>query len=595
MSQSNQLSQPENSSQSGMASQLKQSSRAQAFAFVPDAKKQVDINEENVFIQVFDTALDCRKAMACAAADVQVLIAAGIAGEAGAVTTGGDVAIRGTGTDDKGVVCWDAHRDVSPLNLAAALHKDNPNRDIYLQQVDASGLFISKAGAAGVRGVINDRQAQGLLGFPAKKLLNTGAAAQIERALPEPELLLADSSRNASGPAVNQPLDSPTKSANDKIVKHPLSSFADSVGESSESGMAASIGKASRLRPDDDLAWLDDLLEQEALDTDILPLGTPDARTPDAEFPSLATAPIPPASPVPAPTQTPIPATSQATATLERPELRADKRSGVLTPSPYRQTQQLGEQDGRGRIAAFVSGRGGVGKSTLAVLAAIALHGRGYKTALLDLDLQFGDLSYLAGNESQQRVRRLDGASLLQDKLHLPAFDNEMLLIESPTQPELAEDLIARMPELLRALKQTADMVVVNTSCLWNELLAVLCQNSDLLLFLMDQRSTSIRGCRQAVELCIRLQIPSTRFRYLLNRCSRTAPITDMDATLAMGGAEVSCIADGGAEVDELLSLGCPLELLQNNSQIEASIGRLADLLLADSGLRNRGRKEVGQ
>jgi pilus assembly protein CpaE len=81
----------------------------------------------------------------------------------------------------------------------------------------------------------------------------------------------------------------------------------------------------------------------------------------------------------------------------------------------------------------------------------------------------------------------------------------------------------------------------------------------------MDQRATSIRACRQVADLCVRLQIPSARFVYLLNKVTKNAPISDIDASMALDGVEILSVLDGGWAVDELLSLGCPLELLRTN------------------------------
>jgi hypothetical protein len=104
-----------------------------------------------------------------------------------------------------------------------------------------------------------------------------------------------------------------------------------------------------------------------------------------------------------------------------------------------------------------------------------------------------------------------------------------------------------------------------------------------------------VRGCRQAAEICVRLEIPTSRFAYLLNRCSKRAPISDLDASLALDGAEVVRIADGGQVVDELLSLGCPNELLVSMPEMESSIeAMLVSIGALSAAQENKQRQHEG-
>jgi len=279
----------------------------------------------------------------------------------------------------------------------------------------------------------------------------------------------------------------------------------------------------------------------------------------------------------------------------ELDELSGNSGSALMEMPPVQRPQPTGSHEAvteqfpasesgqrkGGIVAAFISGRGGVGKSSLSVLSALDLWKSGSKVALIDMDLQFGDISVLAGNEPESKIQRLGIEQLCENRMRIPALEDSLLLLEAPRHPEAAEELIHQIPQLLSALRAVADIVLINTACLWNEAAAVLASSVDKLLVCMDQRATSISAARQVVDLCIRLQIPSTHLYYLLNRSARNAPITDIDASLAMGGVDIICIAEGGADVDELLSLGCPQELLRAQSGLRQSIHELGSLLAA--------------
>ena len=76
------------------------------------------------------------------------------------------------------------------------------------------------------------------------------------------------------------------------------------------------------------------------------------------------------------------------------------------------------------------------------------------------------------------------------------------------------------------------------------------------------------------------MEVPSTRFAFLLNRCGKGGQITTQDASLALTGAEVWPLIDGGDLVDELLALGAPEELLAEQGPLVDSLDGLLDALL---------------
>jgi pilus assembly protein CpaE len=246
----------------------------------------------------------------------------------------------------------------------------------------------------------------------------------------------------------------------------------------------------------------------------------------------------------------------------------------------------------RGCVVGFFSGRGGVGKSTVALMTAFAAQRRGLKVALVDLDLQFGDMRYLAGKEPASRVQQFPLAQMCSQEDMSPLAEDALTLILAPDHPEQGEQFASAIPRLLEGLACQRDMVVINTGSFWTDVHALAVQNCDHLVFLMDQRATSVEACKQAVDLCLRLRVPQIRFRYLLNGCGKRAALMPMDVSLALGGVEVCGLADGGALVDELLSLGCPLELLASGNAFVASLDEFLDGLMGEQSAGPRANQE---
>ncbi len=226
-------------------------------------------------------------------------------------------------------------------------------------------------------------------------------------------------------------------------------------------------------------------------------------------------------------------------------------------------------------VLAVVSGGGGSGKSAVSATAAVMAQARGYKTLLLDADLQFGDMKYLMGREQSidltdimahpERIERVSPEG------SLPA------LIASPKRLEQSELVVSKMAELIDFLKGYYEVIVVNTGAFWLEQHVQILETADRALFLVDQRPSSVRACMHALSLCSRCGVAAQPFSFALNFCSRHSLITAFDVSCAVQGAHVFELKDGGKEVAELLGAGLPLELLHAKNAFCESLEAFLD------------------
>lgn len=221
-----------------------------------------------------------------------------------------------------------------------------------------------------------------------------------------------------------------------------------------------------------------------------------------------------------------------------------------------------------------VSGSGGAGKSTVAVLLASLAQAMGYNTLLLDFDLQFGDMPELLGVESPLRIDDVlaSPARLAQ----LRAADGKPALLAAPEHVERAEAVVEQAAGLVDDLRTRFDVIVANTGAAWAEQHAVLLERSSRALFLVDQRPSSLRACRHALELCARCGIATTPFMYAVNRCAKGSPLSSIDVSCALRGAHVAELKDGGPDVEDLVGAGAPQELIEARNDLCASLERLA-------------------
>ncbi len=228
----------------------------------------------------------------------------------------------------------------------------------------------------------------------------------------------------------------------------------------------------------------------------------------------------------------------------------------------------LGETAGsQGICLSFLSGRGGVGKSTLSVMFSAISNDSGLKTVLVDMDSQFGDTSYLCGKDANFREFELIDDPGNLDVIRKTVGSGKVALLRSTSLPEFSDDAGDEFKEVLGKLREISEVIFVNTGSYWMGSHADVALESDVCIFVMDQRPASVNGCKEAMELAIRIGTPAAKFAYLLNKSSQKNPISSFDCALTLGIDEVVQVSDGGADVGEFLALGNPSILLESGNR----------------------------
>ncbi|MDO4532577.1 MAG: P-loop NTPase [Coriobacteriia bacterium] len=246
-------------------------------------------------------------------------------------------------------------------------------------------------------------------------------------------------------------------------------------------------------------------------------------------------------------------------------EAYGDAASGVREDPP-----QVNESIGRrGYVLCVVSASGGTGKSTISALSALIAAGHGYRTALIDADLQFGDVAAMFGEEDGLTVDQVVAEPrLLEEAAKLGG----PIVVSAPERIEQSELYLSQMPGLIERARDCFDVVVVNTGSFWTESHVQMMEASSNTLFLMDQRPTSVKAVRKALELCARCGVAAHPFLFAVNRCSRKALLSSIDISCALNGVAVAELKEGGPAVAELMSSGMARQLVEERNDLCLSL-----------------------
>lgn len=230
-------------------------------------------------------------------------------------------------------------------------------------------------------------------------------------------------------------------------------------------------------------------------------------------------------------------------------------------------------------LISIVSASGGVGKSTIALMLAHACARKIIKTALVEADLQFGDMGFWLGID-------INAPNLAQGLECAPIpVSHHLDLFKAPVLPELAEEVSEAAAKLTARIRQDHALVFADTGQFWSGLTGSLLCSSSLVLVVMDQRKASIIGAIKVLELCQRLGIPSARIICIVNRASGMPKSELEKIRMALDCDELFKLADGKSFVESLVSTARIEELIEGNNDPLPDIERLLASLLPRVGI----------
>ncbi|MEU7040177.1 TadE/TadG family type IV pilus assembly protein [Streptomyces varsoviensis] len=183
-----------------------------------------------------------------------------------------------------------------------------------------------------------------------------------------------------------------------------------------------------------------------------------------------------------------------------------------------------------GRLVAVIGAKGGVGTTVTAVQLALAAHAGGRGVALVDMDLQSGDIASYLDVQFRRSIADLAGISdisprVLQDAVF--PHPTGLALLLAPAEGERGEeigDLASR--QIIAALRARYDLVVVDCGTQITDAGAAVVETADLALLVTTPDVISVRAAKRMVRLWDRLQIRKAEdTTTVVNRHTRGAEI----------------------------------------------------------------------
>lgn len=158
------------------------------------------------------------------------------------------------------------------------------------------------------------------------------------------------------------------------------------------------------------------------------------------------------------------------------------------------------------QVFTFYGPKDGLGRTTFLCNLGLLLAKKKKKVAILDFDLQFGDVNILTGIESRETV-----AELLQEqsnptidaiRQYVSIHDSGLNILCAPRNPEYAEKIEShQLEKIITALRTYYDYILIDTSTQFNDALLICCELSTKVMFFTRADIAALKQSKKAISL----------------------------------------------------------------------------------------------
>ncbi|MEU4238613.1 AAA family ATPase [Actinoplanes sp. NPDC026619] len=241
------------------------------------------------------------------------------------------------------------------------------------------------------------------------------------------------------------------------------------------------------------------------------------------------------------------------------------------------------EQAPYGRVITVFAGKGGCGRSVVAVNLAAALSAGGVRRVLLvDLDLQFGDIAIMLKLPPDRNIAggiamagRLDEPGL---RSIITGYKNGIDVLLAPSSPAQGEHVRRELVvEILDLARPNYDFIVVDTPALVTDQVLAALDISDWLIPIVTPDLPTLKSVRLTVEMFDMLDYAKDRRLLVFNRSNSEVGLTPEDISEAIG-MPFAVHVPSSREVTISVNRAEPLYMTNPVHPFSRAIARLAEL-----------------
>jgi pilus assembly protein CpaE len=238
-----------------------------------------------------------------------------------------------------------------------------------------------------------------------------------------------------------------------------------------------------------------------------------------------------------------------------------------------------------GHVVVVYSPKGGSGCTTLATNLAVALFNEETPVALVDGNLQFGDVAIFMKEQSKfsvvdlaPRVDELDRETI--ESVMMKHAESGLKILAAPHRPEYGESVTGeQFTKVLQALSQLYTYVVVDTSSALTDITIGAFDASDVIVLVTTQDIPAIKNAGLFLGLADVLDINRKRILFVMNRFDKRIAISPERVGENLKQEIVSVIPFDDRTVVPSVNKGVPVMISSKSSPVSRSILDLSEVV----------------
>jgi pilus assembly protein CpaE len=235
------------------------------------------------------------------------------------------------------------------------------------------------------------------------------------------------------------------------------------------------------------------------------------------------------------------------------------------------------------RLVCILGPKGGTGKTLTSSNLAVCLAQRGERVALIDLDLQFGDVALCLGLPPEKTVYDLaqSPGALDYDKIDafLAMHSSGVRTLIAPRRPDQASAVGAELlREVYSILRNHFDWVIIDTPPGFTaEVITSIDSSTDVVMVGMLD-SLSLKNTKLGLETLELMKYDPDHIYLLLNRAHSRVGISQSDVEAVLGRTP-DVFIPSDREIPRTVNEGIPIVVARPQSEPAEAFSRLADML----------------
>jgi pilus assembly protein CpaE len=227
--------------------------------------------------------------------------------------------------------------------------------------------------------------------------------------------------------------------------------------------------------------------------------------------------------------------------------------------------------------------KGGTGKTITTANLAVSLAKKGHKVAVVDLDLQFGDVGLALGLTPDKTIYDLvkSGGSIDAEKVdaYLVAHSSGARVLMAPTRPDHASVVTVEfLREVYATLRSTHDYVLVDTPPGFTPEVIASIDSSSAVCVVGTLDSLSLKNTKLGLETLELMGYSQDRIHLVLNRAGTRVGITEEDVA-AIIGRKPDVLVPSDRDIPRLVNQGIPIVLDKEKSEAARALNALAAII----------------